>query len=69
MNYGETGDNRFTVKRYRSIKASSSAGDENWEHQNIILEPLNPEYDPWELTPDSPIKVIGEFVRVLREGE
>ena len=69
MNYGETGDNRFTVKRYRSIKASSSPGEENWEHEKIILEPLNPEYDPWELTPESRIKVIGEFIRVLREGE
>jgi SOS-response transcriptional repressor LexA len=63
MHYGETGENRFTVKRYRSIKMQTEDG---WAHEKIILEPLNPEFEPWELTEDSPIKVIGEFVRVLR---
>jgi hypothetical protein len=28
------------------------------------LEPLNPEYEAWELSP-SDIRVVGEFVRVL----
>ena len=70
MHYGETGENRFTVKRYRSIKGPAPPGEEEgWRHQKIILEPLNPEYQPWELTPDSPIKVIGEYVRVLRAGD
>lgn len=70
MNYGETGENRFTVKRYRSIKRTGGSPDEaEWSHAKIILEPLNPEYEPWELAPDSNIKVIGEFVRVLSAGE
>jgi SOS-response transcriptional repressor LexA len=62
MHYGETGENRFTIKRYRSMKAAT---DEGWRHEKIILEPLNPEYEAWELEENSPIKVIGEFVTVL----
>jgi len=62
MHYGETGENRFTIKRYRSVKSQS---DEGWKHEKIALEPLNPEYEPWELEENSPIKVIGEFIMVL----
>ena len=61
-NYGETGENRYTIKRYTSIKRQT--GEEDWEHETIRLEPLNPEYEPWELSP-SDIRVVGEFVRVL----
>jgi phage repressor protein C with HTH and peptisase S24 domain len=61
-NYGETGENRYTIKRYTSIKRHS--GEEDWEHKTIRLEPLNPEFDAWELSP-SDIRVVGEFVRVL----
>jgi phage repressor protein C with HTH and peptisase S24 domain len=60
-NYGETGENRYTIKRYTSVKRQSG---EEWEHETIRLEPLNPEYEAWELTP-SDIRVVGEFVRVL----
>jgi SOS-response transcriptional repressor LexA len=61
-NYGETGENRYTIKRYISVKRRT--GEEDWEHETIRLEPLNPEYEPWELSP-SDIRVVGEFVRVL----
>lgn len=64
-NYGETGENRYTIKRYRSIKGPNEEGVD--EHKAIILEPLNPEYEAWELTRDSPIRVIGEFIRVLED--
>lgn len=60
-NYGETGENRYTIKRYKSVKRQT---DEEWEHETIRLEPLNPEYQAWELSP-SDIRVVGEFVRVL----
>ena len=46
-NYGETGENRYTIKRYKSVKRQSG---EEWEHETIRLEPLNPEYEAWELT-------------------
>jgi phage repressor protein C with HTH and peptisase S24 domain len=62
-NYGETGEDRYTVKRYTSVKRQSS-DDEDWEHETIRLEPLNPEFEAWELRP-SDIRVVGEFIRVL----
>ncbi len=56
----------FTVKRYTSTKVSS--GDE-WRHERIRLEPINPEFDPWDLDAseleDGPYRVRGEFIRVL----
>jgi SOS-response transcriptional repressor LexA len=61
-NYGETGDNRFTIKRYTSTKVQS---DEGWAHNEIWLEPLNPDYERWKLDEDARIEVIGIFVRVL----
>lgn len=64
-NYGETGDNRYTVKRYRSVKR---VDEDSFQHERIVLEPLNPQFEAWDLEPDSPIRVIGEFVIVLREG-
>jgi len=63
MHYGETGENRFTIKRYRSVKRETEEG--GWAHDKIILEPLNPEFEAWELEEDSPIKVVGEFVCLL----
>src|SRR4030095_8281933 len=50
MHYGETGENRFTIKRYRSSKIRTPEG---WPHERITLEPLNPDYESWELTPRS----------------
>ena len=65
VNYGEPGENRFTIKRYRSIKGSAEDG--SWAHEKIILEPLNPEYQAWELDESDRIRVVGEFVRVLED--
>jgi hypothetical protein len=60
--YGETGDNRYTIKRYRSTKRRTQEG---WIHDEIKLEPLNPEYEAWTLEEGSPIQVRGEFLEVL----
>lgn len=67
MNYGETGENRFTVKRYRSSKRTT--GDDAWEHEEIRLEPLNPEFESWTLEEGSNVRVIAEFVQVIEEEE
>lgn len=64
--YGEAGENRYTVKRYRSRKAVT---EESFERESITLEPINPDYKPWDLLPDSPIRVIAEFVDVLRSHD
>ena len=45
---GETGENRYTIKRYESEKQPS---EDSWEHKTSSLHPLNPEFEPWELTP------------------
>jgi SOS-response transcriptional repressor LexA len=55
---------RYTVKRYRSVKKAAGDGG-GWEHAEIWMEPLNPEFEPWQLTEDKPARVAGEFVAVL----
>lgn len=58
-----TGDNRYTVKRYKSEKAAAAGG---WKHTRIRLESLNPDYPSWDLVPDEEkYHVVAEFVRVL----
>ncbi len=58
-------NDRHTVKRYRSVKAQNPDG--SWTHQRIRLEPLNPEFEAWDLNPgdEESLRVIAEFVRVL----
>jgi len=58
---GGTND-RYTVKRYRSEKRQ---GEQGWSHERIVLEPLNPEFEAWELDSGDELRVIAEFVRVL----
>jgi len=55
---------RYTVKRYTSIKRKSDETESGWEHDKIRLEPLNPEFEAFELGPDE-FRVIAEFVEVL----
>jgi hypothetical protein len=69
MNLNETGDQRFTVKVYDSVKRAVDA-DRN-ESMKVILHPLNPEYPTWELDYEpfemessGRIRVVGEFVCV-----
>ncbi len=52
---------RYTVKRYTSKKV---VREDEWHHESIRLEPLNPDYEPLILEPDQ-FRVIGEFVAVL----
>jgi phage repressor protein C with HTH and peptisase S24 domain len=59
-------DSAFTVKRYTSRKHQTS--EDAWRHESIHLEPLNPEFEAFELAPDefeSRYRVIAEFVQVL----
>lgn len=54
---------RFTVKRYTSKK--SFAGEDEWQHERIRLEPLNPEYLAFDLAPEQIKYVIAEWVQTL----
>ena len=55
-------DSRYTVKRYTSVKKTNDDG--TWQHERIRLEPLNPEFEAFELG-DGEFRVIAEFVQVL----
>jgi SOS-response transcriptional repressor LexA len=61
---GSGGNDRHTVKRYRSEK--TQAADGSWSQERITLEPLNPEFQAWDLEPgEDRFRIIAEFVRVL----
>ncbi|HLK20869.1 MAG TPA: S24 family peptidase [Bryobacteraceae bacterium] len=54
--------NAYAVKRYKSEKSSG----EEWRHERIRLESLNPGYPSWDLNPDEErYRIVAEFVRVL----
>jgi len=54
---------QFTVKRYTSTKVHR--GEDEWEHQSIRLEPLNPEYEAFELQPEQIKYVVAEWLETL----
>ena len=53
---------RYTVKRYTSQKVQT--GEDQWEHERIRLEPLNPEFEAWDVEPDG-FAVVAEWLRVI----
>jgi phage repressor protein C with HTH and peptisase S24 domain len=61
---GRGANDRYTVKRYRSERAQLPDG--TWAHQSIRLEPINPDFEAWELDREEDrYRIIAEFVRVL----
>lgn len=58
-------DQRFTVKRYESEKATQDDGT-SW-HRRIVLKPLNPKFKPIVLTVDDEgtVDVVAELVEVM----
>ena len=60
---GELDDSaRYTIKKYTSRKIHR--GEDEWEHESITLEPLNPEFDAFELAPEG-LRVIAEWIRTV----
>ncbi|WP_144411548.1 S24 family peptidase [Azotobacter chroococcum] len=57
---------QYTLKVYSSEKVSDEDG--SWQHERIILKPLNPAYQPLVLEPDEEglVRVVAEWVKVLR---
>src|SRR5947208_3193225 len=53
---------RYTVKRYTSRKVQT--GEDEWRHEQIRLEPLNPAHSPWDVDPEG-FAVVAEWLRVL----
>jgi phage repressor protein C with HTH and peptisase S24 domain len=53
---------RYTVKKYTSKKVST--GEDEWQHERIRLEPLNPEFEAWDVEPQD-FAVVAEWLRVL----
>jgi SOS-response transcriptional repressor LexA len=53
---------RYTVKRYTSRKVQTS--EDEWHHERIRLEPLNPEFEAWDVGPED-FAVVAEWLRVL----
>ena len=61
---GRGANDRYTVKRYQSEKRRDGSG--NWTHDEIRLEPLNPEFEAWNLEPEEDrYRILAEFVQVL----
>lgn len=60
---------QYTVKEYRSVKVEDENG---WHHEKILLLPRSsdPGFEPLELRDDllSRYRVVGEFVRVIRQN-
>jgi len=53
---------RYTIKKYTSHKRQSEEG--GWEHASVRLEPLNKEFEGFELK-EGEAQVIAEFIQVL----
>lgn len=53
---------RYTVKRYTSQKIQT--GEDQWEHSRMRLEPLNPEFEAWDVGPED-FAVVAEWIRVI----
>ena len=53
---------RYTVKRYTSEKIVT--GPEQWANASIRLEPLNPEFQAWDVGPED-FAVVAEWLRVI----
>ena len=53
---------RYTIKRYTSSKKALS--EDEWRHEQIRLEPLNPEFEAWDVDPDG-FAVVAEWLRVI----
>jgi SOS-response transcriptional repressor LexA len=53
---------RYTIKRYTSVKTQT--GEDEWRHERIRLEPLNPAHEPWDVDPEG-FAVVAEWLRVI----
>jgi len=55
----------YTIKTYTSEK-SYDRDTGQWQHERIVLKPVNPEYSPIVIEEDDDFTVVGEFIDFLR---
>lgn len=55
----------YSIKKYSSEKKSDSDTGE-WRHENIVLQPLNPKYQPIFIREEEDFVVIGEFIGIVQ---
>ena len=57
---------RYTIKKYHSVKQVSEQG---WQHEQIELQPLNPEFAPIVIQPEDAAEmlVVGEFIAQIEK--
>jgi len=56
---------RYSIKKYTSDKKYDKKTGE-WEHERIVLMPLNKDYDPIVIEGEDGFMVVGEFIGVLK---
>lgn len=56
----------YSIKTYTSKKSFDAEG--NWKHEEIVLQPRNPDYSPIVIEESNAdeFRIIGEFVGILR---
>jgi hypothetical protein len=63
------GAGRYTVKRWHSEKVEAEDSEGGWRHQRVVLQSLNPAYEPIIIADGEGIKVVGEYVATLDNQE
>lgn len=64
--FDEDNAGAYSIKEYSSEKSFDEDG--YWQHEKIVLNPYNRDYDPIELTPDDidDFRIVGEFIGIIR---
>lgn len=59
---------RYTVKRYHSVKSEFK---DDWRHNSIELQPLNPEFQSISISDEdvNSVRIVGEFLDVIHDGD
>ena len=58
------GRNRALHRQALHQPESRTSGEDEWRHEQIRLEPLNPEFEAWDVEPED-FAVVAEWLRVI----
>lgn len=56
----------YTIKTYTSEKKYDKETGQ-WQHERIVLKPLNPDYNPIVIEEDGDFTVVGEFIGLVNK--